>query len=80
LAALYAALEEAVSDAIVTERCEDAVLARLIELAIIDIQEGRSLFPNPLDEPVMYHRHFKRWVQTGLTEAQAIREKVEKQP
>jgi hypothetical protein len=73
-------MEEAVSDAIIAEKCEDAVLARLIELAIIDIREGRPLFPSPLDEPVMYQRYFKKWVQIGLDEADAIREKVDKKP
>jgi len=71
-------MEEAVSDAIITERCEDIVLARLIDLALVEIREMRFLFPNPLDEPVMYRRYLKPWVSAGLAEAEAIRDQIEK--
>jgi hypothetical protein len=65
-------LEEAVNDAILAETTTDRVLSLLLELTITSITEERPLFPNPLDEPLFYKRHFRKWVEEGLREAADI--------
>ncbi len=56
-------LEESVFDAVL-EKTEDVVLLKLISLALKEVK-GRSLFPNPLDEPVLYTR-FVGWVKRAV--------------
>lgn len=47
---------------------EDGVLDTLIEVATLDIIDGRRPFENPLDEPLFYRRHFRKWVSAALAE------------
>jgi hypothetical protein len=68
---------EEVNDAILTESTDDPVLALLLELAAIEIQEERPLFPNPLEEPLLY-RQFKRWVKESLDEAVQLQQAEQK--
>jgi hypothetical protein len=70
-------LEEAVNDAVLTETTDDRVLAFLLELTITSLTEERPLFPNPLDEPLLYRRHFRKWVEEGLREATDIQKAME---
>jgi hypothetical protein len=62
-----AELEDAVKDAIVEGRTGDRVLEILLEITLSTIADGRPLFLNPLEEPVLY-RHFRRWTTEGLEE------------
>lgn len=55
-----------------TEHSDDPVLPLLIGLAVASITENRPLFPNPLEEPVLYQRYFRKWVEAGLEEAAKI--------
>ena len=64
-----AAMAEAVYDAITTNSTSDPILAVLLELAITSIQDNRPIFPNPIDEPLMYRRYFLKWVTEGLEDA-----------
>jgi len=37
---------------------------------MIEITQGRPLFPNPMDEPVFYRRAFREWVSEAIKEKQ----------
>ena len=63
-----AELEEAIKDAVIT-RPEDPILAILLEVTMASVQDGRPLFPNPLEEPLFYRKYFRRWVLEGLKES-----------
>jgi len=71
-------MAEAISDAIITQHTDDVVLDLLIETAIVAIQEGRALHPNPLKEPIWWRRYFLDWVSDGLNEAAKVREEIDK--
>ena len=58
-------MEGAVKDAILSGGTEDYFLAVLIDLTVASIRENRPLFPNLMDEPILY-RAFRRFVQEGL--------------
>lgn len=64
-------MESVVKDAVI-EGTDDPILAILVDVVSTSIVEDRLLFPNPLDEPVFYHRYFSKWVREGLKEAVAI--------
>lgn len=70
-------MEDAVSDAILTQHTDDKVLDSLIELAIISIREGKELTPNLLDEPSLWRRHFLEWVEKALEEASKAQEALD---
>lgn len=76
---LHAEMEEAVSDAVITQHTDDDILDGLIELAIICIREGRSLTTNPLDEPALWKRHFLDWVELALDEAAKAQDIIDKE-
>ena len=65
-------MEEAVHDAILTGTTTDPALAILIEVTITSISEQRPIFFEPLNEPLMYRRYFKRWVADSLDELAKI--------
>jgi hypothetical protein len=44
-------------------------------MTVISIREDRPLFPNPLDEPILYRRYIKRWVKEELEGIDAINRK-----
>lgn len=53
----------------------------LIETTLLEVLDGRPLFPNPFDEPHFYRKYFKAWVREGVSEVrtmQDIREKTQK--
>ncbi|GEM_PF-1278987 len=60
------AMEEAVHAAIEECRTSDRVLDTLLEVTITSLLENRPLFPNPLDEPLMYRLYFRKWVEDSL--------------
>jgi hypothetical protein len=68
---LLADIEEAVEEAILSGQTKDHVLASLLEVTIISTRDGRPLFPNPLDEPILY-RQFQRMVASALGEADKV--------
>lgn len=43
-------------------------LSILIEVTLLEVLEGRPLFPNPMDEPIFYRRHFKAWIKNALVD------------
>jgi len=45
---------------------DDRSLALLLGLTIDEVLDGRSLFPNPLEEPVFYKHYFKPWVEDAI--------------
>jgi len=57
-------MEAAVSDAFTLKTTDDPVLAVLIQIATVSVNENRPVYPNPLHEPVLW-RHFRRWVLTA---------------
>ena len=59
------------------EKTDDMVLKVLIELAVVSLDEERPVFPNPLDEPVLW-RKFKRAVKLARDEARAAKSEIEK--
>ena len=59
------------------ERTDDTVLKTLIELAVVSIDEERPVFPNPLDEPVLW-RKFRTAVYHARSDAKKARAEVEK--
>jgi len=61
-------LRDKVFDAITEQQLDDPVLATLVELALIEIDEGRFCFPNPRTEPVFWRRHFRKWVKEAIEE------------
>jgi hypothetical protein len=69
----FTELEDEVNDAVLTETTEDPVLAFLIEVTMASIETGRPLFSNLFDEPIFYRRHFRKWVEQSLREADQIR-------
>jgi hypothetical protein len=69
-------LEEATNDAILTGSTDDIVLKTLIDLAAYSLEQERPLFPNPLDEPILYRR-FSCWVIDGLRELKKASEILE---
>ena len=64
-------MEEAVSDAFTLKITDDPVLAILIQIATVSVNENRPVYPNPLHEPVLW-RHFRRWVVNGIAAAAKI--------
>ena len=60
-------MEDTVKDAILEQKTGDLYLAKLIEITTLSLREGRPLFPNLMDEPVMYTK-FHQWVLEGLAE------------
>jgi hypothetical protein len=64
-------MEEAVSDAFALKTTDDPVLAILIQIATVSVNENRPVFPNPLHEPVLW-RYFRRWVADGIAAARKI--------
>jgi len=65
------ALEEAVSDAILTKSSPDAVLRILLDVIFASIRTNRHVFDNPLTEPVLYRRMVD-WVKNAIEEASKI--------
>lgn len=65
------AMSDAVEEAILTKVTSDPVLAVLIDITLASIQENRPLFPNLMDEPILY-RHFKEAVSRGLENLKKI--------
>ena len=64
-------MEAAVSDAFTLKTTDDPVLAILIQIATVSVNENRPVYPNPLHEPVLW-RHFRRWVANGSAAAAKI--------
>jgi hypothetical protein len=56
-------MQLAVKDALYEGGTEDRVLASLVLMCLKEINTGRPLFENPMDEPILYTRYFKPWVQ-----------------
>ena len=53
---------------------DDPVLGLLLSLTMKEINTGRHLFPNPLEEPVFYARYIKPWVIETLEKRRKMRE------
>ena len=51
---------------------DDIALNHLVELSIASHRDGRPLFPNILDEPAFWRRHFHRLVKAVLDEEDAL--------
>lgn len=60
-------MEVAVKDAIFEGASDDQVLLVLLSLTMRELSSLRPLFPNPLDEPILYSRYLKPWVQSALS-------------
>lgn len=60
-----------VEDAMLTGATTDPILAILIDLVLSSDHVGRPLFPNPLDEPILY-RHFRQAVADGIESLRKI--------
>jgi hypothetical protein len=65
-------MQVAVKDAIFEGATNDYVLASLIELTMQEATTGRYLFQNPLDEPILYSRYFKTWVNSAIESLKKI--------
>jgi hypothetical protein len=63
--ALLAEMDDAVGDAVISGATHDPVLAALIDITIASIREDRPLYPDLLDEPILY-RHFRGFVKKAL--------------
>jgi hypothetical protein len=68
---IYNEMAEAVNDAIITGVSNDPILDILIDVVATSVIEDRHIFPNPLDEPLLY-REFRTWVKEGLEDAAQI--------
>ncbi len=55
----------------------DAVLNSIISLTLASIDEERPLFTSILDEPVLWKRHFVRWIKEYLEEEDVVRRATE---
>lgn len=71
-------MEEAISDYILEGRGDNRVLNTLIEITVVELTTDRPLFPNPLDEPVLYRRNFRRWIRESLEAKAKIDEVIER--
>lgn len=71
-----AEMEEAVSDAILTQDISDPVLAVLIRIATVSIKDNRPVFPNPMHEPVLWTM-FIKWVSDGYVAASKVKQIME---
>jgi hypothetical protein len=59
-------LEVAVKDALFEGVTDDQVLASILLLTMDEVRTGRHLFENPLDEPILYSRYIRPWVEKSL--------------
>jgi len=64
-----------VKDAIFEGYTDDRVLTSLIVLAMQEISTGSRLFESPLDEPILYSRHFRPWVKDALAGLKKLEER-----
>ena len=71
-------MQVAVKNAIFEGATNDTILALLISLTTKDLAEGRSMFDNPLDEPIFYARYFRKWVKEALEGLEKMKKKKEK--
>ena len=72
-------MEAAVSDAIHGRSSPDAVLAKLVEIAVVSETESRPIFTDFFrQEPVFYRRHFRGWIRDGIKEVIKINQISEK--
>jgi len=58
-------MESAITDAVISGSTNDPVLGILVDLTLSAKMEGRPLFQNLVQEPILY-RHFKRMVMSAL--------------
>jgi hypothetical protein len=58
-------MEEAITDAILSGSTDDLFLSLLLEITIPLARQKRSLFQNPLEEPVLY-KHFIQVLEEAL--------------
>ncbi len=65
-------MQEFVKDAILTGELDDINLIQLVDLTIYAIQNEKSLFLSPLDEPAFYRKKFYIWVREALEEKKAL--------
>lgn len=70
-------LEDAIVEVLITERAPDPELRWLIRIAFVSIYEKRPVFPNPLDEPVLFGK-FIGMVKEGLEDARSAQEEISK--
>ena len=47
-------------------------------MTLLDIVDSRDLFPSPLDEPLFYRRHFRKWVSDAVAEKNTENEAYDK--
>jgi hypothetical protein len=71
-------MQVAVNDIVYGEAVDDPVLESLLVMTLKEINEGRPLFPNPMDEPLLYGRYFKRWVREAVKKLQKFNEEQNK--
>jgi hypothetical protein len=68
-------MQVAVKDAIFEGASSDYVLVSLLSLTAKELKTSRPLFPNPFDEPILYSRYFKPWVESAIITLRKIEER-----
>lgn len=71
-------LQVLIKDAVYEGVTSDAVLGSILALTIKDISGGKPLFPNPMDEPILYSRCIRPWVQQAIETLQKLNQKEQK--
>lgn len=66
-----------IAEVALLEGTSDRTLRLLIELAVVSQDTDRPVFPNPLDEPVLW-RKFSRAVKDARDDAKAVKAELEK--
>jgi len=68
-------LQSLVTDAVFAGGSDDPVFNLIYNLAVKEITTSKVLFDNLLDEPVLYGRYIKRWIEDSLKALWKAREK-----
>jgi hypothetical protein len=68
--------ESAVSDVVLGGPTSDPMLVALLELTITSIRDERPVYPNLIDEPILF-RHFRRFVRKALDAQEKINRFIE---
>lgn len=68
-------LQSLVTDAVFAGGSDDPVFNLIYNLAVKEITTSKPLFENPFDEPVLYGRYIKPWIEDSLKALWKVREK-----